>query len=293
MKKKIFKNKNFLSVIKFLDKFNIKSFETKSKTDLYIKFFELDKLLKKIPEDKKEIKISEVLRTVTESYIQPFKPDIPDLCRLHWIILSRKSLNVLEFGSGHSTIFMADAHYILDFFFKELEFSRNKKNFHTYTVEENKYYAQITKKRIPSYLEKFITISTSKIKTVYYENRFASKYENLPNISPDFIYLDAPSLYFSKKKFEGFTFARKHRLPMSADILFIEYFLEPGTIVIVDGRTANARFLKDHFKKKWKYFHYPKGDLHYFESTEKPLGQLNNRKLKFCLGSKYKNYEKK
>ena len=33
MKKKIFKNKNFLSVIKFLEKFNIKSFETKSKTD--------------------------------------------------------------------------------------------------------------------------------------------------------------------------------------------------------------------------------------------------------------------
>ena len=31
---------------------------------------------------------------------------------------------------------------------------------------------------------------------------------------------------------------------MAADILAIEHFLVSGTLIVVDGRTANARFLK-------------------------------------------------
>ena len=29
---------------------------------------------------------------------------------------------------------------------------------------------------------------------------------------------------------------------MAADILSIEHFLHPGTLIVIDGRTANARF---------------------------------------------------
>ena len=34
-------------------------------------------------------------------------------------------------------------------------------------------------------------------------------------------------------------------MPMQCDILKIEYYLIPGTIIIADGRAANSKFLKD------------------------------------------------
>ena len=39
----------------------------------------------------------------------------------------------------------------------------------------------------------------------------------------------------------------------------------------------------------WKYFYDKKGDCHYFELREKPWGEWNEKKLKFCLGDKF-NY---
>ena len=43
-------------------------------------------------------------------------------------------------------------------------------------------------------------------------------------------------------------------MPMSCDILKIEYFLRPGTIIVIDGRTSNYRFLKNNLQRKWKSF---------------------------------------
>ena len=74
---------------------------------------------------------------------------------------------------------------------------------------------------------------------------------------------------------------------MSLDEVFfevfkvIEYFLEPGTFVLVDGRTANARFLKNFLTQKWKYKHDIASDCHYLELIEKPLGKYNKNKLSF------------
>ena len=66
-------------------------------------------------------------------------------------------------------------------------------------------------------------------------------------------------------------------MPMSCDILKIEHFLKPGTIIVVDGRAANSRFIKKNLQRNWTervpYFHgvkprfsQPKGDyeIYYF-----------------------------
>jgi len=279
--KKIFKNKKYNYILKFLKKFNLKSFEKSNKTKLYIDFFELDVLLKKLPQDLYKSKVKAHLRTVTKNEAKPFIPEASDLCRLHWTILSGKIINTLEFGSGFSTVFMADAKYILNHYFKDLKNMRYEKFFHVYSIEEDKKYIKTTNKRIPFYLKKHVTLIHDKIDIITYKERFASKYKNLPNISPDLIYLDAPSIYFTKKSYKGFSFLPINRVPMSADILFIEYFLEPGTIIIVDGRTANANFLKDHFNRNWKHVHDTKGDCHYFKLIDKPWGKYNIKKLKF------------
>ena len=48
---------------------------------------------------------------------------------------------------------------------------------------------------------------------------------------------------------------QKHpdRMPMAADILAFERFLLPGTLIVVDGRGANARFLKTNLQRNWEY----------------------------------------
>ena len=75
---------------------------------------------------------------------------------------------------------------------------------------------------------------------------------------------------------------------MSADILTIEHFLMPGTLIVTDGRTANARFLKSNLQRDLIYCHDESFDQHFFELSETPLGIYNKKQLEFCLG-KYLN----
>ena len=70
-------------------------------------------------------------------------------------------------------------------------------------------------------------------------------------------------------------------MPMSADILRVEFFLEPGTLILVDGRTANVRFLKSYLRRNCAYLHDPIGDIHYVELQEEPLGPFNQLNLAF------------
>ena len=289
MKRKILEFKNFKPITKFLKKFSLKSFVNKNKIQFYMNFFELDYLLQAIPEDKIKNKNEGYLIQVKNNEKKPIIYELPDLCRLHWLVLSRKVFNTLEIGSGFSTIFIADAKYILKKYFKKVENIRCEKQFHIYSVGENKHFLNITKKRIPKNLSNYISLIFNKVDIINYQGTFALKHRNLPNISPDLIYLDGPSLYSAKKKFMGFTFNNISRVPMSADILFFEFFLEPGTFILIDGRGANAEFLKNFLKRNWKYFYDKKGDCHYFELIEKPWGEWNRRKLKFCLGDKF-NY---
>ena len=290
MKRKILEFKNFKPITKFLKKFSLKSFVNKNKIQFYMNFFELDYLLQAIPEDKIKNKNEGYLIQVKNNEKKPIVYELPDLCRLHWLVLSRKVFNTLEIGSGFSTIFIADAKYILKKYFKKVENIRCEKQFHIYSVGENKHFLNITKKRIPGNLSNCISLIFNKVDIINYQGTFALKHRNLPNISPDLIYLDGPSLYSAKKKFMGFAFNNISRVPISADILFFEFFLEPGTFILVDGRGANAEFLKSFLKRNWKYFYDKKGDCHYFELIEKPWGEWNKKKLKFCLDDKFKYF---
>ena len=68
---------------------------------------------------------------------------------------------------------------------------------------------------------------------------------------------------------------------MSCDILKIEYFLRPGTIIVIDGRTSNYRFLKNNLQRKWKSFDDYKHDQYFLILDEAPLGNLNAEQNKF------------
>ena len=280
--KKITNMKNFSTISKFLKKFNLRSFTNKKKVHEYMSFFQLDKYLKKLPQDNFKIKNLKYLIKVKNEN-RPLPPELEDLTRLHWLVLARRAINTLEFGSGFSTVFIADAKSILYKYFGDISEIRSDKLFHIYTVDGDKKFLNITKKRLPKNLKKHVSFFYNKVSAFKYSDKIAMRHENVPNISPDLIYLDGPSLYSVKSKFMGFSFNNVSRVPMAADILLIEFFLQSGTFVVVDGRGANAEFLRHYLKRKWKYYYDKKGDCHYFELIEKPWGEWNLKRKNFCL----------
>ena len=285
LSKRSFLKYKFEEIEKFVGRFKIDDFNKKEKVKKYFDFFNLNILVKKkLKYDNVKSSKNFILKNVIKNEKKPFEYELDDLCRLHWIILKKKVLNTMEFGSGFSTIFMADACFILDHYFSNIKNIRVEKKFHIYSLEESKKFLNITKSRIPRSLSKFITILHSSVEGIKFENKFATIYKNKPSISPDFVYLDGPTQYAVKKKIDGFNFDGISRFPMSADLLQMEYFLEPGTFIWVDGRTANSRFLRDHFKRKWKYQEDHNGDCHYFSLNEKSLGIHNKNKLRFKFG---------
>ena len=115
-------------------------------------------------------------------------------------------------------------------------------------------------------------------------DRICTDYVTLPNVCPDFIYLDGPSQSSALGDINGISTRHMDRLPMACDILKMEHFLLPGTLVLVDGRTANARFLLANLQREWRYEHDKAADVHYFEMIEDPLGKWNRLQVEYCLG---------
>jgi len=86
MTRKALKFKDFKSISKFLKNFNLKSFVNKNKIQSYMNFFELNYLLKEIQEDKLKNKNAKYLIQVKGDEKKPLVYELPDLCRLHWLV---------------------------------------------------------------------------------------------------------------------------------------------------------------------------------------------------------------
>ena len=114
-----------------------------------------------------------------------------------------------------------------------------------------------------------------------YNNNYVIRYDKLPLVSPDFIYLDGPNPKNILNRSVKMNIKDKDLMPITCDILLIEYYLIPGTIVLIDGRGANAQYLNDNFKRKWQYKYFKNFDMHYFELIAEPLGKINMMQLNF------------
>ena len=72
-------------------------------------------------------------------------------------------------------------------------------------------------------------------------------------------------------------------MPMSCDILKIESFLKPGTIIIIDGRTSNYRSFLNNLQRNWISIENFKHDQYFLILDEKPLGRLNREQQDFII----------
>jgi len=217
----------------------------------------------------------------------PFKPDLRDLYRLYQLVVLNKRTTILEFGSGWSSLIFALALLELKKKFKyKVSNLRRNNPFELFVLENDKKFLNISKKRIDNYFElikdkKNIHYCFSSVNMTSYNDKIATEYNKMPMCNPDFIYLDGPDQFNIKGSINNFSTRHNDMMPMVCDILKIEYFLTPGTIIVVDGRSANSKFMKDNFKRNWIYKNDKKFDQHIFILNDPVLGKYNKRQLEF------------
>lgn len=215
----------------------------------------------------------------------PYKPDLKDLYRLYFFILNNKRTTVMEFGSGWSSLVMALALTELKKKYSNTISKLRRNNpFELFIIENEKKYFSISKKRLKKFSKKINIkinyLSTDVIMTTY-KGIISTEYKKLPLCNPDFIYLDGPDQFNIKGDCNGISIRHIDMMPMNSDILKIEYFLVPGTIVVVDGRGANSNFLKNNLQRKWSYKYDKMFDQHIFVLNDQSIGRYNDLLLNF------------
>tara|TARA_Y100000310_G_scaffold345042_1_gene461348 strand:+ start:463 stop:702 length:240 start_codon:yes stop_codon:yes gene_type:complete len=71
------------------------------------------------------------------------------------------------------------------------------------------------------------------------------------------------------------SFQCDERTVMSGDLLLMESTFLPGTRILVDGRTNNARFLERNFTRSYNVQWDLEEDITTFDLEEKRLGKYN------------------
>ena len=232
---------------------------------------------------KKKLSVNEMISN------EPYIPELDDLYNLYQYVLINKRTTVFEFGSGWSTlIFSLALKELRDKFFNEVKLLRRNNRFELFVVENEKRYLNISKNRVKKF-NKYLNIKNpikinyhfSDVEMTTFDNKICTQYKNLPLSNPDFIYLDGPDQFNVKKDIYGISTRHEDMMPMVCDILKFEYFYTPGTMIVCDGRSANIKFLIDHFKRKWDYTNDKKNDQHIFCLVDPVLGKYNKLQLKF------------
>ena len=266
-------------------KFSYKYKKPISKNNKFIENFFIKKGLKLLVDLSKKKKQSVNQSIVNEPYI----PELDDLYNLYQYIIINKRTTILEFGSGWSTlIFSLALRELADKFSTEVKSLRRNNPFELFVIENEKKYLNVTRNRIQK-LNKYLKIKNpilikyflSDVEMTTFNGKICTQYKKLPLCNPDFIYLDGPDQFNVKRNINGISTRHKDMMPMVSDILKFEYFYTPGTIIVCDGRAANAKFLKDNFKRNWKYLNDLKTDQHIFCLDDPVLGKYNKLQIEF------------
>ncbi|MDC0983307.1 hypothetical protein OAR28_04440 [Amylibacter sp.] len=202
-----------------------------------------------------------------------------DICYIHKLVRKRKPFTTLEFGVGFSTLTIAHALMLNKLEFDALKDQpkvRNTKMFKHYVVDTNEFWLNNTQSKFPLQLAPFVEFNYSKTHITMLGNlQVCSLYEKIPDVIAEFIYVDAPDPKDVTGSINGLTFQCPERTVMSGDLLLMESTFLPGTFILVDGRTNNVRFLKNHFKRDYEFTWDQKFQRSTFELTEEKLGPYN------------------
>lgn len=151
-------------------------------------------------------------------------------------------------------------------------------------IDASDYFASVALERLNKYQKKIVDITVQTPRMSLYEGKICHMFDSFPNFAADLIYLDGPDCDQVMGNISGISVNTGenlggYRLPMAGDLLRLEYFLEPGCQLVIDGRGANAEFLRNNFKRDWEYEYKSELDQHFFKLVSRPWGERNKRHI--------------
>ena len=223
-----------------------------------------------------------------------YEPEIDDLWFLYCLIRDKCITSILEYGSGWSTYGMAIGlqENFLDFGLEHLKQIRHPNPFKFMTIDASSKYQESAINRIPSDYKKNILPIVATPNLTKLDGTLCHQFDFIPNFAPDLIYLDGPDHDQVIGSIEGFEYKKSFTPPMGVDLLMIEPFLWPETIIVTDGRTANARLLASRLKRDWQIMHDSFGDRTIFRLNESPFGQISKEHIDFRLAKSHQYLSK-
>jgi hypothetical protein len=212
-------------------------------------------------------------------------PDVEDLARLHRLIRERRAFRVLEFGVGWSTLVIADAlaRNAAEFVRAGAPCAAPVDAFRVFSVDTGAEWIARTAALLPDALRDHVDFTHSPAHADTFAGQLCHYYDRLPDVVPDFVYLDGPDPRAVAGAVNGLGFANPERTPIAADLLLLEPCFVPGLMILVDGRVSNARFLQRNFRRGYLVHEDPAGRFTTFELDEQPLGARNRARLDYCL----------
>lgn len=161
-----------------------------------------------------------------------YPPDFSDFWFLYEVVRRKKPRVILEFGSGGSTVVLAQALF-------DNDLDRPGDKGYLYSIDDQRYWADVTASMIPPSLKDVCEVRHIPTVEIEYDGAPCFRHSELPDAIPDMIYLDGPT----------FTKDRK----IAVDILDIEKKLPPDFLLVIDGRELNTEFLKTHLSRPWRF----------------------------------------
>jgi hypothetical protein len=183
-----------------------------------------------------------VIDTLKSGSSSEFKIVTGDLARIHKLIVSRKPKVVMEFGVGFSTVVIAHALQTVG-------------SGTLYTVDADAHWIENTRQKLKGNLSDRVIFHHSEAECGVHDGQLVANYKSLPNIVPQFIYLDGPFPTDVKGNVRGLDFPladNRYRHMVAADILLYESSLQTNAYILLDRRYVNAQFLRNNLKRKWK-----------------------------------------
>ena len=167
------------------------------------------------------------------------KPEWEDLWFLYKNVRNRKPRVIWEFGSGCSTLVLTHALW---------KNSKEGAGGFMYSMDQDKFWGDSTRSLTPSFLLPFYKLIHSPVVEVE-DGHF--RHSVLPDVIPDFVYLDSPS-FESDDERRRYLFSEKPAIAI--DMLTMEHKLPNDFFMVVDCRRPNTRFLRDHLKRKYRFW---------------------------------------
>ena len=203
-----------------------------------------------------------------------------DLLRIFNLITKTKVSRYLEFGSGLSTIIADKALAYNEKNFTSPNGARANDSFNGVSVDESAEWVALTKAtQLRLGLNGQVQVQHSPATVTEFDHRVVSRYQKLPDITLELIYLDGPSHFINDALHNDLTMEGK--TPVSSDILFSEFTLHPGAVVLVEGRKNNVNFLKSYLRRNWRNYTSFEQDFTLFYLAEEPLGTFNKKLLQW------------